>query len=326
MSPATVSRVLNADPTLSVGSDKRQAIIETAQAMNYTTQASRVGKKLGTIAIVHYLDLSDELNDPYYVGVRLGIESRCKALRLETVKVYPDQLKEQRTALQVATGAIVIGHHLATSPDWHDRFGDNVVYADWAFPIEGRDTVYADLQRAMVNLLNSLEEMAYFRIAYVGSIDQIAQGDSREEARYRAYLDWATKRGLEESLCAVAEFASGGREQLGQSLTRRLLGLPQPPDVIVTFNDNMALGAYRAIDEAGLRIPRDIAVASFNDISAARFLNPPLSTVHVPAEEIGETAVDLLAERLRGRKIAKSVALSTDMIWRESTRHPKNLR
>ncbi|MNV93311.1 Ribose operon repressor [compost metagenome] len=69
----------------------------------------------------------------------------------------------------------------------------------------------------------------------------------------------------------------------------------------------------------GLRIPDDVAVASFNDIPVAQFLGPPLSTVKIPAEVIGETAVDLLVERLTGRDVAKKVILGTEMVWRGST-------
>jgi LacI family transcriptional regulator len=82
----------------------------------------------------------------------------------------------------------------------------------------------------------------------------------------------------------------------------------------------MAVGAYRAIHELGLKIPRDEAVASFDDISVAQFLNPPLSAVHLPSEEIGETAVDLLMERIAGRQVAKRATLAARIIWRGSTR------
>ena len=85
----------------------------------------------------------------------------------------------------------------------------------------------------------------------------------------------------------------------------------------------MAVGAYRAIHELGLDIPGDIGVASFNDISVAQFMNPPLSTVHLPAEEIGETAIELLLERAGGRELAKRLTLATRIIWRGSTRSPK---
>ncbi|MCX7668971.1 MAG: substrate-binding domain-containing protein, partial [Anaerolineae bacterium] len=109
-------------------------------------------------------------------------------------------------------------------------------------------------------------------------------------------------------------------EESGYRLTLTMLSRPDRPDCLITGNDNMAVGAYRAIHELGLAIPTDIAVASFNDISVAQFLNPPLSTVRLPAEEIGETAVDLLMERIAGRSTAKRSILAARPVWRGSTR------
>ena len=105
----------------------------------------------------------------------------------------------------------------------------------------------------------------------------------------------------------------------GIEATRRILAEKNRPDALITANDNIAIGAYRAIHEMGLSIPDEIAVASFNDISAAQFMNPPLTTVHLAAEEIGETAVELLLEQVGGRELRKRVTLATDVRWRGST-------
>ena len=105
-------------------------------------------------------------------------------------------------------------------------------------------------------------------------------------------------------------------------MAQPLLSAKRRPDAIVTCNDNMAVGVYRAAHERGLSIPDDVAIASFNDISVAQFLNPPLTTIHLPAEEIGEAAVELLLERMSGRELAKRMTLATRIIWRGSTRAP----
>jgi LacI family transcriptional regulator len=118
-------------------------------------------------------------------------------------------------------------------------------------------------------------------------------------------------------------FRSGDNtEQGGYRLTKEIFNEKRPPDAIITFNDSMAIGAYRAIHELGLSIPGDVGVASFNDISVAQFLNPPLTTVHLPAEEIGEAAVELLLERVGGRDLAKQITLASTLVWRGSTRQP----
>jgi LacI family transcriptional regulator len=323
VSSATVSRVLNFDATLSVTATTRQAIIETAEALNYATPRARKSaaqQGLNKIALVHFLRPDQELIDPYYVGLRLGIESRCQALKIETVRVYHADRMPDPTVLQGASGVIAIGRHDDAEIDWLKRHGRHVVFADFSPSSDEMDSVQCDLEMAMRKLLQSLTHMGYRRIAFAGWVNAY-NGIVRAlpEPRCRAFMQWMSELGaFDERLCLT----EANTEESGYRLTHAILAEAVPPDALVTCNDNMAVGAYRAISELGLRIPEDIAVASFNDISVAQFLNPPLSTVRLPSEEIGETAVELLLERVAGRDLAKRITLATRPIWRGSTRHP----
>jgi LacI family transcriptional regulator len=323
VSSATVSRVLNFDTTLSVTPQKRQAIIETAEALNYATPRARnraSHQGLNKIALVHFLRPDQELVDPYYVGVRLGIESRCQAMKIETVKVYHTDLLPEATLLQNASGVIAIGRHDDNEIAWLKRHNRNLVFADFAPIGEDFDSVESDLPLAMRRVLQALTQMNYRRIGFVGW-DDVYNGVRRSlpEKRARAYMQWMTEAGMfDERLCRT----ENNTEQSGYRLTRDVLSESNRPDALITCNDNMAVGAYRAIHESGLSIPDDIAVLSFNDISVAQFLNPPLTTVRLPSEEIGETAVELLLERVAGRELAKKITLATQIIWRGSTRKP----
>jgi LacI family transcriptional regulator len=326
VSSATVSRVLNFDTTLSVTPQKRQAIIETAEALNYATPRARnraAQQGLNKIALVHFLRPDQELVDPYYVGLRLGIESRCQALKIETVKVYHTDLLPEATLLQNASGVIAIGRHDDNEIDWLKRHNRNLVFADFSPAFEESDSVESDLTLAMRKVLQALTQMNYRRIAFVGW-DDVYNGVRRAlpEKRARAYMQWMTEAGtFDERLCRT----ENNTEESGYRLTHDVLSESSRPDALVTCNDNMAVGAYRAIHEMGLSIPEDIAVVSFNDISVAQFLNPPLTTVRLPSEEIGETAVELLLERVAGRELSKKITLASQIIWRASTRHPDDV-
>lgn len=328
VSSATVSRVLNADATLSVTPQTRQKIIETAEALNYVTPRNRnraAGAALKKIAFVHFLEPAQELRDPYYVAMRLGIERRCQELQVETVKVYHTDRLPEPTLLQTASGVIAIGPQSPAEVEWLKRFGRCVVCADWAPADDAFDAVLSDLAQATRSLLGELTRIGYRRIAFAGwAGEDNNDHDPLGEIRCAAYVDWMRQAGrFDALLCETEASVERNREESGYRLALRLLERPEPPDAIVTCNDNIAVGVYRAIHERGLRIPDDVAVASFNDISVAQFLNPPLSTVHLPAEEIGETAVDLLAERAAGREIVKRVTLATRAIWRRSTAVPR---
>jgi LacI family transcriptional regulator len=323
VSPATVSRVLNFDSSLSITPKKRQAIIETAEALNYLTPRNRKrGASTGVlnVALVHFLQPEQELADPYYVGMRLGIESRCQARKIETIKVYHTDRLPDANLLQGATGVIAIGRHDEEEIAWLERFARHLVFADFSPASDRFDSVQSDLGLAMRKLLQALTTMGYKRIGFVGW-DDIHNGVRRAqpETRCRVYMEWMSEAGLfDERLCRT----EWNTPESGYRLTKALLEEARPPDALITCNDNMAVGAYRAIHEKKLSIPDDIAVASFNDISVAQFLNPPLSTVRLPFEEIGEAAVDLMLERVHGRTLAKRITLASSLVWRASTPPP----
>lgn len=331
VSQATVSRVLNFDATLSVSPQTRQAIIETAEALNYATPRNRnraptaaaPAPEAVKVALVHFLRPDQELADPYYVSLRLGIETRCAALKIETVKIYhTDQLPDPKT-LKASDGIIAIGAHKPEEVAWLKRHARCVVFADFAPPDDSVDAVHSDLTLAMRKLLAALTEAGYRRIGFIGWWDGERAG-SREAwgERGLAYVNWMHEAGgFDPGICAFDR----NTEESGYFLTRQIMTQRERPDALVAGNDNMAVGAYRALHEMGLRIPDDVAVASFNDISVAQFLNPPLSTVHLPSEEIGETAVDQLVELIQGRKLAKRTILASRMIWRGSAQRPKGV-
>ena len=321
VSTATVSRVLNFDQTLSVSAKTRQVIIETAEAMKYEPPRARNRANqqgLSKIALVHYLRPDQELVDPYYVALRLGIESRCQALKIETIKVYHTDSQPDGSLLQGASGIIAIGRHDDKEIAWLKLHNRNLVFADFSPPTDEFDCVESDLVLAMRKLLQSLRQAGYRRIAFAGWVD-VYDGvpSSQPERRCRAYMQWAEEAGLfDPRICLTGNKT----EESGYTLTRQILSESDRPDALVTANDSMAIGAYRAIHEMGLSIPDDIAVASFNDISVAQFMNPPLTTVHLPAQEIGETAVELLLEQAGGRELRRRLTLATSVLWRGSTR------
>ena len=320
VSSTTVSRVLNLDQTLSVAAKTRNAIIEAAEAMKYESPRARSRANqqgLSKVALVHSLRPEQELVDPYYVGLRLGIESRCQALKIETVKVYHTDSMPEASLLQGASGIIAIGRHDEDEIAWLKRHNRNLVFADFSPPTDEFDSVESDLTLATRKLLQALSEAGYQRIAFVGWVDVYEGIPSKvPERRCRAYMQWAKEHGaFDERICLTGSKT----EESGYTLTRKILAEKQRPDALVTANDNMAIGAYRAIHEMGLSIPGDIAVASFNDISVAQFLSPPLTTVHLAAEEIGETAVELLLEQVGGRDLRTRVTLATEVRWRAST-------
>jgi transcriptional regulator, LacI family len=92
----------------------------------------------------------------------------------------------------------------------------------------------------------------------------------------------------------TSNFEFGG----GFDAMQQLLALPELPQAVFVGNDAMAVGAYQALYQAGLRIPQDMAVIGYDDIELARYMTPPLTTIHQPKDELGELAIDVLIHRM----------------------------
>jgi DNA-binding LacI/PurR family transcriptional regulator len=94
------------------------------------------------------------------------------------------------------------------------------------------------------------------------------------------------------------------------------------PDAVFAFNDNLAIGAIHALLGAGMRVPDDVAVIGFDDIPLAPYVRPSLSSVAVPAYELGSTAAERLLRQLAGELVVGAVWLKTQIVERQSSGCP----
>ncbi len=111
------------------------------------------------------------------------------------------------------------------------------------------------------------------------------------------------------SLPVIFEF--GG----GFTAMQQLLALTPRPQAVFVGNDAMAVGAYQALYQSGLRIPQDMALVGYDDIELARYMTPPLTTIHQPKDELGELAIDVLIHRMADPGQKNSSACSSLQSW-----------
>ena len=159
------------------------------------------------------------------------------------------------------------------------------------------------------------------RIAAIG--DQgalsISNGSTRPR-RLQGYIEGLVEAGLPVDLQLIMPGASYNRVE-GARAMRQLLAFEQPPDAVFCFNDLLALGAMRALYEAGRRIPEDVAVMGFDDIEEARFAIPSLTTIAPDKQQMGELAISFLLGRIEGTRTGppEQVEVPFRLIVREST-------
>lgn len=320
VSSATVSRVLNYDNTLSVSDEKRQLIFEIAESLDYMPPRKRnirkTQKKL-KIGLVHWYTMSQELDDPYYMSIRLGIEKMCYESNIEILKIFrPDEYDFQ--SLEGIDGFIAIGKFTESQIKKITDISQNIVFVD-SSPFEERfDSVVIDFEKAVIGALDYLWGNGHRKIGYIGGREyigheRIALGERRETV-FRDYMKRLDL--LDETQIYIGAFlAESGYELMKEAIKKS----DHVPTAFLIASDSMAIGVLRAVHEMGLKVPEDISVIGFNDIPTSKFTVPPLTSVRVHKEFMGETAVELLLERiLKKRTIAKKVVIPTELRVRES--------
>jgi LacI family transcriptional regulator len=326
VSPATVSRIINNDPSLTVLEETRNRVMEAVRELNYQPARKRnrkreIRKETYNIGLILTASKEDETNDPYFMSIRKGIESvDHDGLHLAAVLTVGISDFSQ-DGLDDLDGLIVIG--ALDSKELNDIFPHhkNIVFVDYIPDDKDADIVISDIESATRQCMEHLFELGHKEIAYLGGrliVKGIFKEPSAktEDIRKSIYQKMMEEKGLfKEENVFIGEWSPTG----GYQLMKKMIGTGNIPSAALIASDPMALGAFRALHEAGINVPEELSVFSFDDITSAAYFNPALSTVKIHAYEMGRTAVKLLHDRLEGREVPIKAVLPTELIFREST-------
>lgn len=314
VSIATVSRVLNFDDTLKVTDSTKKRIFEVAEELNYIKKKERnIRKSTYKIAIANWYTEKEEVLDPYYLSIRMAIEKKCASENIQVVRLSPFFT----IYIEEVDGIIAIGKFGDKELEKLVTVSENIVFVDSSPGSEVYDSVICDLKYATINILNYLEELGHKNIGFISGKEYINEGkDIFIDRRVRTYKEEMRSRAIDyNSILYIGKFTP----RSGYELMKKALGDKNNVTAYIIANDSMAIGAYRAISEAGLKIPEDISVVSYNDNTTAQFIVPALTTIKIHTGFMGETAVNLMLEKLKDeRKIAKKVVIPTKLIKRNS--------
>ncbi|MBC2580754.1 LacI family DNA-binding transcriptional regulator [Clostridium sp. DJ247] len=316
VSIATVSRVLNFDETINVSDSTKKKIFEVAEELDYVTLRERKVKKSDyiNIGIVHWYSDKEELEDPYYLSIRMGIEKRCLSEHIYFVRINKGDKYDK---IENLDGIIAIGKFGQNDIESFNNLTNNIVFVDSSPDENMYDSVVVDFRKAVTNALDYFISQGHKEIFYIGGEEYVNNcreklKDYREDT-YIEYMNSIGKYNSDYVLLGNYTHADGYK------LMKETLSRKKPPMAFFIASDSMAIGAYKAVLEAGFNIPKDISIIGFNDIPTAKYMTPALSTVKVYTDFMGETAVDLILERLKsGRTINKKVMIPTKLIIRES--------
>ncbi len=324
LSPTSLSIVLNDAPAASaIPQETKNRILEAAEKFNYRPNyfaRSLRAQRSFTLGVI-----VPELSDGYSAMVLNGVEAALSKegfFYLTASHLHRDDLLEHHPKMLLerqVEGIIAV--------DTPIRFHSNlpIVSVSGHDEIEGVTNVVLNHQHAAELGVGHLFTLGHRRIAFIKGQDF----SSDTQVRWETITMAASKRGikLDEALIAQLEGDIPSPE-IGYIAAQKLLSNKKPFTALFAFNDISAIGAIRALQESGLRVPEDVSVLGFDDIYTAAFHNPALTTIRQPLFEMGSLAAQTLLKRLAADQtdageIPQTLTVEPKLIVRQSTAQAK---
>ena len=317
LSPATISLVMNNAPgAKSIAPATRERVLAAAKKLDY--RPNPIARSLRTRQTFTVGVIVPEFSEGYFTMLMNGIEENLLQAgylhfvvshqgRADLIEEYPSLLRQRS-----------VDGFLLVNTELNEELSAPVVSISGHKKIKGTTNLMLDHDRAALLAMKHLYDLGHRRIAFMKGQRQI--GDA--ESRWQGIQAMARRVGLaiHEELCIYLEMNAWSPE-LGYPVVRDLLARTRDFTAIFCFNDIAAIGAVRAISDAGLRCPEDISVIGFDDISSAAYMSPRLTTIRQPLRRMGETAVQTLLKRIESPNevYPDSIMFEPELMVREST-------
>lgn len=325
VSHPTVSRALRNDPL--VTPDTITRIKQIASELGYVPSAAARSLKTSRSRVIGVL--VNRTSDPFYSQVLDGIQDQLHGAGYAMFlgSANRDAAREQDLVQAMAErrvdGLIVcsmfvtraarqqLNVHGAPVVVVHNRARDRIPHS-----------IYHDDRYGARVLTHHLLELGHRRIAFLGN----ARGG--RETRERLAGIRAALRAADLTLPKhYIVHAPNGQLASGEIAARPFLDLKRPPTALIAFNDMLAIGALKTFRAAGKKIPQDVSIVGFDDVTFAEYVAPPLTTFHQPKYRLGQEAarmmLRLLDENSDGKPAREVVTLRGELLVRASTARVK---
>ncbi len=320
VSRATVSRVVNNQANVSAKTRKR--VLEVIQKNNFRPNAAAralASQRSRTIGLVLPLSVSNFFTDPYYPFLTKGIAQACNqnnytlAFFLVSNKDDEDNMYPRIARKGFLDGVVVQSGHHGDQGIIGNMIDMQIPMVVIGRPFRSDNITYVDIDNnnAAFQAVSHLIRLGHKKIATItGPLDSTAGLD-----RLDGYRRALRERNLlyDENLVAQGDFTeAGGYYAMQKILSHRF-------DAVFAASDVMALGALRALNDAKLTVPGDVALVGFDDLPLASYSNVPLTTVRQPVVQSGiytiETLIDIIEH---GIKEPRHIVMDTELIIRDS--------
>ncbi len=324
VSHSTVSRVLNSRPYIKA--ETRTKVLEAAERLGYVANLKArglAGGRLGVIGIV-----TVELGGSSYIVEMIQDVDRALAEVGMDLMLCTTHRREEREASYVRRLSLgLVDGLIVFLPEEPERYSKDL--ADRRFPFVLLDNAGSDLasgvlamnKRGAAQAMEHLVSIGHRRIAHIAGHLGLPAGRDRVEG----YREAVGRFGLDDdpALLEQCDFDTS----LAHEAANRLMSLAEPPTAIFVASDEMAFAVARAAKGRGIRIPTDLSLVGFDDVSRAALFEPELTTVRQSVSEMARQAVTLLMDRIENiDRPVVHLEIPTELVERSSTAPPRMLQ
>lgn len=317
VSTATVSRVIN--QTVPVGSDTVAQVRRAIAELDYRpSSAARVlaSRRTNSIGL-----LISQISDDFFSALLRGIEAKAREEGYSLL-IYSTQGREAGAedfcyplGEHNTDGVLVFVNSLPEAELFHfHQIGFPVVLIHRSAPL-GLDIPCVTIENkhgARMLIDHLIEEHNYGRIAFLTG----EEGQEDSAWREMGYRESLAAHGIPFDPDLVA--AGGFNRTIAQDAIGRWLADGLEFEAVMAGDDEAAMGVLSALNRAGKRVPEDVAVVGFDDVYVSQYLNPPLTTVRAPTEQVGREAVGQLVRLIQGGGLAPIGLLPVELVVRRS--------
>jgi LacI family transcriptional regulator len=319
VSRSTVSRVINNH--VSVRPEVRRRVLGVIEETGYhpdPAARSLASQRSGIIGLLIPRAVQILFTDLYYPRLMQGIAQACNTHNLIlSLFLFHTADEEQKLTPRIVRRQLLDGVIVSAlpvdDPLVSQLLENNVPFVMIGRPNDPTKTSFVDVDNieGAHTAVSYLLRLGYQRIATItGPLNTTVGLDRRQ-----GYLNALNERRqpLDPALIVEGDFTEAG----GYLAMRRLL--PHRPEAIFVASDTMALGALRALRNAGLAVPRDVALIGFDDLPSSAISDPPLTTIRQPIRRLGAQAVESLIDILaRGSQPPRQIIMTTQLVIRDS--------
>lgn len=326
VSRSTVSRVINNQPNVS--HEVRKKVQKTIRTTGFHPNAaarSLASQRSWMLGLVLPRNTSSFFTDPYFPYLTQGIALACNNHNYTlSLFLVDNEEDEKKISPRISRRGLLDGI-LLQSGQAGDKMLELLTRSSVPLVVLGRPHETAGVSYIDVDNINAARQathhligLGYRRIAMITGAGTSTVSSDRREGYLKAFSDVGRMPDL--SMIAEGDFS----ENSGYLAMQKLLHLH--PDAVFAQSDIMAVGAIKAVEEAGLKVPGDIAFVGFDDIPVASLSSVKLTTVRQPISRFGIKAVELLIDLIeKGTEPARRLILDTELVVRDSCGANKHL-